>query len=257
MRLMTSGAAILAVAMTLSPLQANAQGRQGRGMMGWGRPDSLRGPGIEMILRQREDLELTDDQVRQLDQIRAEAVQRRTAHQSQMAELRSRMLAGDMEVEELREVAESRREASVEVARQQRERVDAILNDAQRQKLDAWRDQARAYRMGRMSGMRSGMRSGRAQRGMMRARGLHRDSREMYGRPGFAPGMRNRWAPMAPGFRRGPGGFDGFDGVGSSYRPTFGPDFVPDFDPGFGPDFDPPADSGLPAETPPTGGASL
>ena len=226
MKLMTSGAAILAAAMTLSPLNASAQARQGRGMMGMGMgsPDSLRGPGVEMILRQREQLQLTDDQVQKLDQLREDAVKRRTEHQAQMEELRSKVMAGEMKVEELRQVAQSRREASVEVARQQRDRVNTILNDAQKQKLDTWRGEARAFRMGRMMGMRGargqqgmGMRGAPGQRGMMGRPGFGRGFRGMDGGPGFAPGMRQRPAPMGPGFRRGPGGRQGFgppDGFG-------------------------------------------
>ena len=70
MKRMTSGAAILAAVMILAPLHGAAQ--QGRRAQR-GQAMGPRGGGVEMILRQRETLELTDDQVRQLDQIRQAA----------------------------------------------------------------------------------------------------------------------------------------------------------------------------------------
>ncbi|HSG49606.1 MAG TPA: hypothetical protein VLA43_17425, partial [Longimicrobiales bacterium] len=96
-----------------------------------------------MILRQREALELTDDQVRQLDQIRQEAVQRRSAHQAEMAELRSKVLAGQLKAEDIRAQAEARRTAAEALQTAQRERVDAVLNDAQKQKIQEWQSRAR------------------------------------------------------------------------------------------------------------------
>jgi hypothetical protein len=196
MKRTTSGAAILAAAMALAPLPGHAQRAGGMGMgMGRGMADGPRGAGIELILRQREDLSLTDSQVQQLEQLRAESVERRTAHQAQMTEMRSKVLAGDMTREEFLEVARARREAATAVQEQQRERVEAVLDDAQEQKLEEWRGEARAYRMGRMDGMRGGrgMRSGmRGARGFRDGAGAWgpRDSARMRA---WGPGFRGRW----------------------------------------------------------------
>ena len=191
MKRTTGGAAILAAVLAVAPIQLDAQ--QGPGRMqrqGMAPP----GPGIEMILRQREQLELSQSQVEQLDKIRAEAVQRRTAHQAQMAELRSKVLAGEMKPEELRAVAEARRTAAVEVQKQQRERIEGVLNDAQKQKVETWRAQARGFRQGRMSAMRGqrGGAVGGGRQGMMGRRG------------GQGPGAGGR--RFAPGGQQGPWG---------------------------------------------------
>ena len=100
MKRTVGGAAILAAAMALTPLQMAAQ----QGRMGWGRgmgmrmgvmaparADSLRGPGAEGVLRLKTQLALTEDQVKRLDQIREEVVKQRTAHMAQMMELRSKV----------------------------------------------------------------------------------------------------------------------------------------------------------------------
>lgn len=195
MKRIVGGAAILAAVMVAAPLQAVAQ--RGylpmRAMMG----DSIRGPGVEMILRQREQLELTSNQIEQLERLRQETVQRRTAHRAQMDEMRSKVRVGDMKVEELRAAAEAQRTAAVEVRKQQQERIDAVLDDAQMQKIEQWRGQARAFRMGRMSamrGQRQGMRGGRGGRGFRGRPGLMRWD-------GFGPGMQQQrpWGRGGPG----------------------------------------------------------
>ncbi|HKJ02036.1 MAG TPA: hypothetical protein VJ997_06260, partial [Longimicrobiales bacterium] len=138
-----------------------------------------------MILRQRATLELTDNQVKQLDQIRQEAVQRRSAHQAEMAELRSKVLAGELKAEDVRAQAEARRTAAEAIRTAQRERVDAVLNDAQKQKIQEFQNQARAFRMGRMSaqrGNRQGMRGNR--------QGMRGGRPGMQGQRGFQRGMR-------------------------------------------------------------------
>jgi len=235
MKRMTSGAALLAAVMALAPLHIAAQ--QGpRGQRG--QAAGPRGAGVEMILRQRDTLQLTDNQVKQLDQIRQEGVQQRYARQAEMAELRSKVLAGDLKMEDVRAQAEARRTAAEELQQAQKERVDAILNDAQKQKIQEWQGQARAFRMGRMSAMRGARQGMRSQRGFQR-------------------GQRGFQRPGARGFRRGPG--DGMDGMGG---PGMGPGMFPGMGPdgmgpqgmmngrrgpGVGPGFGPPGDTIPPA----------
>jgi hypothetical protein len=240
MKRMMSGAAMLAAVMALAPLHIAAQ--QGpRGQRG--QAAGPRGAGVEMILRQRETLELTEGQVKQLDQIRQEAVQRRNAHQAEMAEMRSRVLAGDLKAEDLRAQAEARRTAADAVRTAQTERVQAVLNEAQRQKIEEWQGQARAFQMGRMSAMRGGrqgMRGGRE--GMRGQQGFQRGQRgfQRSGARNFRgqDGMRGRRGPgmMGPGMgpdgmgpqglrgrmdgRRGPGVGPGFGPAGDTIPPA-------------------------------------
>jgi Spy/CpxP family protein refolding chaperone len=168
--------------MAMSAAPAAAQGGTGGGR-GLGAAMRGEGPGVESVMRMRDRLELTDEQIERLDAIRQEAVERRTAHQAQMAELRSQVLAGEMTREELREQVEARWEASEQVREAQRARVDEVLTDAQREELEELGAQARAFRMGRRSGLRQG-------------RGVRT------GGQGFAPGMRG---PGARGQRFMPG----------------------------------------------------
>jgi len=237
MKQMTGCAAIFAAVMTIAPLPMGAQ--QGPGAMQGQRRAAPEGPGVEMILRQRERLELSQSQVDQLDKIREEAVQRRAAHQAQMAEVRSKMLAGEMKPAELRAQMESRRTAAAEVRTQQRERVESVLNDTQKQKVQSWLGQARAFRMGRMSAMRGQHGAMRGPRGAMRGqRGT------MRGRAGrMGPGMNGQGS--APGARQGPwmrGGLgqrQGAPGDSAGFTPGSGFGFGPPD--GFGPPMAPPA----------------
>jgi hypothetical protein len=230
--------------MSAAPTQGDAQ----QGMRGQrGQVVESRGAGIEMIMRQKDRLELTEAQVNRLDEIRKESVQRRTAHQAQMAELRSKVAAGRMDRAALREQVLAMRQGAGAVQTQQRERVEAVLNDAQKEKLEQWGRQARAFRMGRQSALRGGQgqmgpgREGQALRGRQGMRGGAGlpgragmrgnrggfgtgDVPAMGGRWGLdqaGPGLRPGWGPDAdgrPGFRRGPG-----DGEGQGFGPPRGP----------------------------------
>jgi len=91
MRRLMSGAMVLAAAFALGPFQLTAQqGQRGgagapgqqarpmRGAMGMrGAMAQRMGPGVEGVMRMRERLKLTDSQLKQLDAIRSELVQRR------------------------------------------------------------------------------------------------------------------------------------------------------------------------------------
>lgn len=190
------GAVLLAALVALAPAQADAQvGPRGRRAVG----PALRGGGVELILNQRERFELTDAQVDQLEKIRQEAVQRRTEHQGQMAELRSKVRSGQEEPSVLIEQVQARRQISEAMQLAQRSQVEGVLNDAQKEKLQDWANQGLAFRMGRQSAMRGG--------------------------PGFAPGMRQQWGPGPAGpmagraiMRRGPCG-----GWGWGAAPTADP----------------------------------
>ena len=225
-----SRAAILAAVLALAPLHIAAQ--QGPRAQR-GQAAGPRGAGVEMILRQRETLELADDQIKQLDQIRQEAVQRRSAHQAEMAELRSKVLAGELTVADVRAQAAARRTAAQAIQAAQRERVEAVLNDAQKQKIQEWQGRARAFQMGRMSAMRG-------QRGFQRPGAWNRGMRGLGPQGGMPPMPRMRGM-------RGPG-------MGPGMAPGMGPDAMGPQGmmngrrgPGVGPGFGPPTDTIPPA----------
>ena len=199
MKRMAKSVALLAALTMLAPLQMEGQQRGQRGRRG--PADAMRAQGVEAIMRLREQLELNEGQIQQLDQIRQEAVQRRAAHQAEMEELHSQARAGQMEREALREAVEARQEVAEAIREQQRERIDAILSDAQREELEGMRGRARAFERGRRSAMRrggSGAWGGQAFRGQ----------RGFRGPGGFGPEMRQRTRfDRRPGIgRRGPPG---------------------------------------------------
>jgi len=218
MRRTMGGAALLAAVLAIAPMQAQAQmGPRGQRPAAAG----LRGAGVEMILRQKERLELTDAQVRQLDQLRQQVVQRRVAHQAEVAELQSKVRAGQLEASALRERMQARRDSAAQIQQQQRERVEAVLNDAQKQKLEQWAGEARAFQMGRRSMMRGGrgvgpgVWGGPAGRGGPGAWGGFLGAQRGFRRGGFAPGlgMQGMPGPMGRG-RMGPG-----RGMGMGFGP--------------------------------------
>jgi len=199
-----SGMALAAMVTMALPADATAQ-RGPRGDRGPG--FAQRGQGVEMIMRLRDRLELSEEQLEELDQLRKESVERRTAHQAQMEELRSRVVAGEMTREELREIARARREGAEAVRTQQRERVEAILDDEQRQELETLRAQARGFVMGRASARRGdrgpagrGFRGFRGDGGWRGEHGMRRGFRPQRGF-GFPGGVRGPRGPggQAPG----------------------------------------------------------
>jgi hypothetical protein len=199
MKRMAKSVALLAALTMLAPLQVDGQQRGQRGRRG--PADAMRGQRVEAIMRLREQLELNDNQIQELDRIRQEAVQRRTAHQAEMEELRSQARAGQMGREALREAVEARQEVAEAIREQQQERIDAILSDTQKAELEGMRGRARAFERGRRSSMRRGgpgAGGGQAFRGQRGFRG-HR---------GFGPEMRQRSRfDRRPGIgRRGPPG---------------------------------------------------
>jgi len=200
MKRMMGGLMVLAMTMAVhAPELAAQRGPRGpRGFAGGGR-----GAGVERIMRMREELELTDGQFQELDALREEVVRLRSAHQAEMAELMSQLQVGEIEREAVRDAVEERAGAMEEVAEQHRERVEAILNDTQRETLEEMGARDRAFNQGYARGMR-GNRNG-MRRGGSFGQGM--------GRPGM-PGGRGGFAP-----RRGPGLFQR---PGAGFGPGFG-----------------------------------
>ncbi len=166
-------------------------------------------------MQMRERLELTEEQIADLDLIRREAVERRSAEATELAELRSRLAAGQIERSEMMAWMEERRDASEGVADERRARIDGVLTEDQLASLAEMRGRPGAFARGRMGirggggfrgprgfrGARGGLgRGGPAFRGPRRGiRGGRFDDR-------FRPRFEGRRRPFreAPGARRGP-----------------------------------------------------
>ena len=205
MNKITLGILALALLLGAGALELNAQ--QNRGMRGapnlrQGNPQELRGPGAfgkpgfnrtplsgpEQIIQMRERLQLTDEQINQLDDIRRENVQRRTTAMAEMAELRSQATAGLINRSDVMSRLKARGEEGQAVVKPA-ELVMSILTDQQRDIL----------REAKMRSLRA--RSGKA-RGMS-GRGGPAGFRGSKGGRSGRPGMRGgRGGPRGP---RGPG----------------------------------------------------
>jgi len=205
MNKITLGILALALLLGAGALELNAQ--QNRGMRGppnlrQGNAQQFRGPGVfgkpgfnrtplsgpEQIIQMRERLQLTDEQINQLDDIRRENVQRRTTAMAEMAELRSQATAGLINRSDVMSRLKARGEEGQAVVKPA-ELVMSILTDQQRDIL----------REAKMRSLRA--RSGKA-RGMS-GRGGPAGFRGSKGGRSGRPGMRGgRGGPRGP---RGPG----------------------------------------------------
>lgn len=192
MKRWTGGVMILALLVLGAPDLTAQRGRRGPGI----RADRGRVAGVERVLRLREQLELSEAQIEELDAIRREGVQRQAAQQAERAELESRLRAGQIERVELRDPTEARRESRIEEAAAQTERVDVVLTDAQRESLDQLGVRRRAFVTARASARRGGRLGirpgGRGFEGSQRRPGMRGGRRS-------APGMRRGQAPGARG----------------------------------------------------------
>jgi hypothetical protein len=175
-----------------------------------------RGPSTEALLSSREELGLTEDQVAALEALRAEGVQRRTDEAAELAELRSRLAAGQIGRSELMAFREERAGSREALQAQHRERVEAVLNQEQLAQVEQFRAQADAFRRGRASargerGVRSGRgersaRQGAPGRGFGAERGWDRQGRSQF--RDFEQQRFRRPRPGGPGGQAAPGGSD-------------------------------------------------
>lgn len=136
---------------------------------------------VEAIMRARETLALTADQISRLDVIRREIVAQRQAEQAEIAELRSQLAAGQIRQSQLMAAQEQRADAARGRVEDVRARVDAVLTEEQRTQVEQLRTRA-----ARAGARRPGVAPG--------------------GRGGFGPG-RGGIGPVGPRGRRGGGGF--------------------------------------------------
>ena len=206
---MTATAALLlAFAMpALAQQPAQPRNPERPGADSWRDEDDRRGPrgfNVELALRHKEDLKLSDAQVSQLDAVRKEIVAERQSHATQMIDIQSRVAAGLIQREDVRKQFEGKRDEIRKTMEARQDRISKILTPEQQDKLrdGERREMQKRMRAGQMGpGMRGGQ-MGPGMRGVIRQR-----MRGGFG-PGM-PGMRER-RPMRPPFPGGPG-FDDED----------------------------------------------
>lgn len=162
------GAVILAVMLAGTGTELTAQQERAPGARAEARMDRVGraardggAPGVEGILRMRDQLELSDDQVARLDALRSARVQERAVVSSEMAELRSQLRAGTLDRAEARERMNAAAEARRASAEQARAEAESLLTDDQRATVQQLQAQRRAFEAGRRSGMREGARGAR------------------------------------------------------------------------------------------------
>lgn len=123
-------------------------------------PPAQRGPGMhggggpEMVLSLRDQLNLTQDQIAELNELREQMVGIRTSHRSAMTSLRSRFQAGEIDREEMTTSMEAIRSGGPQVHEEMQSRIASILDEEQLASFEELRQSRRAVRDGR--GMRRG-----------------------------------------------------------------------------------------------------
>ena len=189
MKKTVGGLLVLATVMATGAADLTAQqGRRGAQM---GADRGQRG-GVERIMQMRERLELTDNQLAQLDALRSTSVARRTAAMAQISELQSQLAAGQIERSDFMAAMEGRRDETEGVAEAHRTQIKSLLTDAQRETLEQASQRGRAFRAGVAAGMsgvaQAGAASvaGGARSAMGKATGPLRRSFQSGGRGAFA-----------------------------------------------------------------------
>lgn len=170
MRTMLMTCAALLVALPVDGMAQRRTGAPG----GQGRVERGVLAGVEDALRQRERLSLTEDQVRQLEELRGAEVENDARRASEMRDLMSQARAGLLEDAAVRERLSAARDAERPVVAQARERFDGILTEEQRGLL------------------RSGARVRQGRRADVPRAGLRRDAPGRGGMRQFAPAPRSR-----------------------------------------------------------------
>ena len=181
-----------------APLSAQ-RGHRGMGTPGPrdGGPALRAGGGVERVLQLREDLELTEQQVADLNVLRADGLARRQAATATMMQLRSDLEAGEITRSEMRDALAERRATMQAEPGQMREQIERILTEEQVGILGQ-----RARR-----GMRGGRSQMRGRRGDVRPGGVAPNARrgtragQRAFRRGGSAAFRRGFAP-ARGFRR-------------------------------------------------------
>jgi Spy/CpxP family protein refolding chaperone len=179
--------ALVAIALAVS---APVAAQQGRG-------HTQRGPMPAQLLKLKMTLELSDDQIAQLEELQSALGEQRAAQMEEARALRQQAMSGDATPNELREQMASRREAMREKATAHRQMIEQVLTDEQRGKLAELREAGQKGQAGK-AGMR-GRRGRGPQQGMRGSRGQRGHQRS------FRRGGGRRGGPPLRGNRRGGG----------------------------------------------------
>jgi regulator of replication initiation timing len=175
------GSVAILMAIMAMPVQAQRQGRT-RGPAGpeeFGIRERGGDDSADAIIRLRERLGLSEEQVERLKEAQAVDREARDAMRLETREMRDRLRDGEITREEFREEFEGRRSRARDDLISQRETLNGILNDEQRSQMRSFRREANR-RQG-VRGDRAGPRS--------RDRGqVSRQSRTQRG--GFGPRLR-------------------------------------------------------------------
>lgn len=108
----------------------------------------------EDLLRMKSLLDLNKDQVTRLQTLRQEALEVRRAEMGRMLEFRSQLRSGEVAREDARKSMLERRTELRKQFEAQREQLNAVLNDQQREKLETLRREMQLRR--RADGGRAG-----------------------------------------------------------------------------------------------------
>ena len=202
------------------------------------------------LLRMREQLELTDEQVKQLETL--QTAPRSQPNEAEILRARADLMdatGSDVNLEKARAAFDrmNRVRTDAQIAQlKSRQDLRNVLTVAQRAKFDAFSANVRDRRGGAMRD-RSMPRMGKSRGPQMRGQ---RPGRE---RDQFGPGMRNGRGPMGPpdggrGFQRGRRPDMG-PGMGPGMGPDMGPGMGQGMRPGMGQRVRPPASPVPPADT--------
>jgi hypothetical protein len=133
---------VLAIAglMVAAPLSAQRGPHARRGL------ERERAPGVEQMLQIRDQLELSSEQIAQLNTLREELLTERVRAFEARERTRSDFMAGELTLSDMRSALEEQREARQAGAEATRERVEGILTEAQLEEFRSARQQARRNR---------------------------------------------------------------------------------------------------------------
>jgi len=147
------GGITILLAIMAIPAQAQRPGRM-RGPAGpdeIGNRERTRDPWADAIIRQRESLNLSEEQVESIKEAQEADRAVRDAQRLEVRELRDRLRDEEITREEFREESQSRRSSATGGRRAQREALEGILSDEQRSQMRELRT-----RMNRGQGARGG-----------------------------------------------------------------------------------------------------
>jgi len=149
MRYLNRCGAVL-TALVLTATQADAQRRPAAGAR------AARTLSAEKVLQRYERLDLSAEQMTALESIQEDAIQRRRQGEDRLRELRSRVRAGEIIRDFIREEVRGAKEATRQFVEAQQDRVREVLTEQQLDQV------TRARRRGLRGEGRSGHRVGRA-----------------------------------------------------------------------------------------------